>query len=61
MSRLWPAGTLRVPAGTCPGCARPSHPGLTCHDRTTAEVTDVLRRVPGVTYIPYSPRDDVRR
>lgn len=40
--RLWPAGTLRVAVGTCPGCAGPSHTGLTCDGKTTDEVIAVV-------------------
>jgi hypothetical protein len=40
--RLWPAGVLRVPAGTCPGCAGDSHPGTTCDGKTTDEVWRAL-------------------
>lgn len=58
MSRLWPTGTLRVPAGTCPGCAGDSHPGRTCQGRTSAEVTRALRKVPGAIYVRLDVRGD---
>jgi hypothetical protein len=41
-ARLWPVGTLRIPGGTCPGCARASHPGLTCDGKTSEEVIEAV-------------------
>jgi hypothetical protein len=51
--RLWPSGILRVPAGTCPGCGRPSHRLRTCTGRTADEVVPVVRRWPGAVYVAH--------
>jgi hypothetical protein len=50
IERLWPAGILRVPDGTCPGCGLDSHPRQTCDGRTTEEVIAALW--PGVWLRP---------
>lgn len=41
-ARLWPAGVLRIPEGTCPGCTGDSHPGRTCVGATSDEVIAFL-------------------
>lgn len=46
-----PRGVLRVPAGTCPGCGKASHPGFTCGGLTTEQVLHALRRIPGVVEV----------
>lgn len=56
-NRLWPAGTLRVPRGTCPGCAGVSHPGRSCLGLATEQLYPILRKLPGAVYVPLEQRD----